>query len=342
MSNRPPEPPFFQGNLLADPSSTRSVHAATLTELPEGNLLAVWFGGTREGAKDVALYQATFDRDLRTWSNPRVLTAPKEVQGELGRYIRKVGNAALFTDSSGKVWLFFVTVSLGGWSTSMVNFKTSEDGGTSWSAARRLVSSPFLNLSTLVRSAPFQWADGTIGLPVYHELVGKFGELLRLDREGRVLQKIRLTSGRHSLQPVIVSFDEENGLALLRNCGHPSGAILAQRTTNAGENWLPASPLSLPNPNSAVAALRLQDDSLLLAYNHASSRRRNLSLALSKDAGQTWQLLQTVEEMDIPEAEFSYPSLVESADGFVHLVYTWNRTHIKHLTFNQSWLRSLL
>jgi predicted neuraminidase len=336
------ESPFFQESFIADPSSTPSVHAASLTTLPDGNLLAVWYGGTREGAKDVALYQATFDQRSRTWSPPRVLTEPKEVQQELGRYIRKVGNPVLFTDSSGKIWLFFVTTSMGGWSTSMVNYKTSEQAGESWSATRRLISSPFLNISTLVKGEPFQWADGTLGLPVYHEFLGKFGELIRLNDQGQVMEKIRLTNGRHSLQPVIVSFDEENGLAFLRNCGDPSGGILAQRTADAGENWSSLSSLSLPNPNTPVAALLLRDNSILLAYNHSSSNRRHLWLARSTNAGQTWQQLHALEQTDRTDAEFSYPALVQSGDGIVHMLYTWNRTHIKHVSFNRSWLKTLL
>jgi predicted neuraminidase len=341
LESRGVETPFFRESFVADPSPTPSVHAASATALPNGELLSVWYGGTREGAKDVAIYKARFDQRARTWSTPEMITDPKQVQNELGRYIRKIGNPTVFSDSSGKVWLFFVTVSLGGWSTSMINYKTSEDGGQSWSEARRLVSSPFLNISTLVRGEPFEWADGTIGLPVYHELVGKFGELIRLDPEGRVVEKIRLSSGRHSLQPVIVSLDEENGLGFLRNCGHSSGAILAQRTTDAGDQWTPLEPINLPNPNAAVAALRLRDRSILLAYNHASNNRRNLWLALSRDAGQSWRPIHALEEMDLPDAEFSYPSMVESSDGAVHMLYTWNRTHIKHVTFNESWVKGL-
>jgi predicted neuraminidase len=36
--------------------------------------------------------------------------------------------------------------------------------------------------------------------------------------------------------------------------------------------------------------------------------------------------------------EFSYPSLIRTARGEFHLLYTWNRAYIKHVRFNQAWL----
>lgn len=46
---------------------TRSVHASTLAVLTNGNILAAWYGGSREGAGDVAIYMATHDSKTKTW-----------------------------------------------------------------------------------------------------------------------------------------------------------------------------------------------------------------------------------------------------------------------------------
>jgi predicted neuraminidase len=345
LSNETAEGAWFRTGFIFDPSPTPTVHASCLTELPDGRLLAAWFGGTREGAGDVLIYQSTFDPRDQSWSEPGPLIGPKETQRDLGRYIRKVGNPVLFTDSRAKVWLFYVTVSLGGWSTSHISFITSEDAGRSWSPSRRLVTSPFLNISTMVKGAPFEWSDGAIGVPVYHECLGKFGELLRLSSEGRVLDKIRLTSGRHSIQPVIVPSDERNAIAFLRNCGHPSRAILTQFSLDAGQHWSPLQPLSLPNPNSAIAAVRLPDGSMVLAYNHTTSQRRNLSLASSRDEGRSWQRFYTLEDSteestEATKGSFSYPCIIRADDGTIHVAYTWNRTRIKHAMFNEEWVRA--
>jgi predicted neuraminidase len=36
--------------------------------------------------------------------------------------------------------------------------------------------------------------------------------------------------------------------------------------------------------------------------------------------------------------EFSYPFLLQTHQGEFHLAYTWNRSFIKHVQFNQAWL----
>jgi len=336
---------FYRAAFIADPSPTPSVHAATLAELPDGRVLAAWFGGTREGAGDVMIYGSFFDPRTQAWDEPRILTGPKTAQRELRRYVRKVGNPVLYSDAEGEVWLFFVTVSFGGWSVSHLSYTSSNDGGRTWGATRRLVTSPFMNISTLAKGNPIKWADGSVGLPVYHEFLGEFAELLRLGSDMKVVDKVRMTSGRHSMQPVVVPMDEEQAVALLRNSGHPSGAVLSQRTEDAGRSWSRVEPVSLPNPNAAIAALRVSDDLALLVYNHGESGRSNLSLAISRDAGVSWETVHAFEEGggagDTLE-EYSYPWLSMASDGTIHLAYTWKRTHIKHATFNEPWIRSLL
>ena len=52
--------------------------------------------------------------------------------------------------------------------------------------------------------------------------------------------------------------------------------------------------------------------------------------------GRTWTRIATLAEE--PGADFSYPFLMQARDGEVHLVYTWQRKAIKHITFNAAWL----
>src|SRR5690606_15349604 len=133
----------------------------------------------------------------------------------LGRNIRKLGNPVIGTAPDGRLWLFYVSVSVGGWAGSAINFMTSDDEGKTWSQAKRLITSPFLNISTLVRGRPVFHSDGTIGLPVYHEFLGKFPEYLRIDQAGRVIDKTRMGYGRDSLQPSTVVLSETQAVSLL-------------------------------------------------------------------------------------------------------------------------------
>ena len=159
-----------------------------------GKLSAFWFAGSREGGRDVEIHSANFSSEEHRWSAEKAVVTRLTVQSDLHRYIRRLGNPVAARDGNGKLWLFFVSTSIGGWSTSAVNMMTSIDEGRTWSPVRRLITGPFLNISTLVKSVPFFYRDGSLGLPVYHELFAKYGEILRLDSTGRVIEKQRLNA----------------------------------------------------------------------------------------------------------------------------------------------------
>ena len=176
---------------------------------------------------------------------------------------------------NGKIWLFFVSVSVGGWGGSSINMIESNDEGRTWSRAKQLVTSPFFNISTLVRNKPVQYQDGTIGLPIYHEFLRKFGEIIRLDESGEIIGKIRLSHGTSTLQPTIVAESESDAVVLLRNAGDKPRQILRLKTSDSGYSWSKAEALDLPNPDAAIDALSFQNRTLLvLSLIHISEPTR--------------------------------------------------------------------
>jgi len=323
-------------------SAERSVHSATAAEISGGRLRAFWYGGSREGAADVAIYTSVYSPVDGTWSPERAVVTREDAQRHLQRYLRKLGNPVVGRDRNGRLWLFFVSVTVGGWGGSAINLTVSEDEGETWSAPRRLIASPFLNISTLVKGVPLLLSDGTIALPAYHEFLGKFGELLRLDGEGRVLGKTRLSWGGSSLQPVIVPRSETEAVGFMRYAGDPPARILMIRTADAGARWSAPVRTALPNPNAAVASVLLAGGPLVLAFNNAEENREELSLALSSDFGGTWRVVRNLEAESLPPrapvAEYSYPWIMQDSSGDVHVLYTWGRTRIKHAVFNRAWL----
>lgn len=130
----------------------------------------------------------------------------------------------------------------------------SDDIGVYWSAPRQLITPPFLSISTQIRSAPVFHVDGSIGLPVYHEFLGKFAEYLYLSADGDVIDKFRISHGNNSLQPAIVPVGGQRGIALLRYAGTTHHRVLASRTEHAGQSWSEPYPLVPSNPNSSLAA----------------------------------------------------------------------------------------
>lgn len=313
--------------------ATPMVHSATAVELADGRLRAFWYGGSREGAKDVALFTSVFDPDRAEWGRETVVLTRRDARDELRRYVRKLGNPVAFRDSRGRLWLFYVSVFFGGWSGSSVNFTTSEDGGLTWARSRRLVTSPLLDVSTLVKGPAIEYADGSLGLPVYHELLGKFGEMLRIGADGRLLDKARLSSRRTSLQPVVVPLTDRQAVAFLRASGSSPRRVLAVRTEDAGRSWGTLETTSLPNPDAAVSALRAGAD-VLLAYNDSDTDRATLAIARSRDGGRSFELASVVDAPE-PVRELAYPWLLETRSGDLHLLYTWNRERIAHVWFRR-------
>jgi predicted neuraminidase len=335
----PPVVPIFEDRLVYTHRLTRFAHSPTLTEAANGDLLVVWFGGTGEGRPSIGLYQSTYRPRVGVWTPPRLVTDRDQTRAELGRYVFTIGNPTLWTAPEGDLYLFYVTSWAAGWSGSSVSLKISRDHADTWSPAQRLVVSPFFNSGTLVRNTPFPYSDGTIGVPAYHELFGVFPELLRVNREGVALGKVRIDYGRRSLQPSIVVLNENRALALLRPRPREERAarVLRAETNDAGQSWSQPTPLDLLNPGSSVVGLRLSDGSILAATNSSTTSRNDLSLARSLDAGESWNVVTAIEHSEQGQ-QFAYPTLLQATDGRIHLAYAWDYARIKHVEFNTAWL----
>jgi len=111
----------------------------------------------------VTIETAVFDPRIGRWSPERMVASRASTQRALFRYVKKLGNPVAARAADGSLALFYVTVSLGGWGGSSITTITSHDEGETWSPARRIITSPFFNLSTLVKGRAFAYADGTLG-----------------------------------------------------------------------------------------------------------------------------------------------------------------------------------
>lgn len=321
-----------------------SVHAGSAILLNDGNLRAFWFAGSREGATDVVIQTAVFDAKSGSWASPEVVIDRVAAEKGLSRYIKKLGNPLPARSSQGKLQLYFVTVSVGGWAGSSISWMESSDEGISWSRPQRLITSPALNLSTLIKAPGFDFTDGTQGLPVYHEWMGKFGELIRIDG-GRVIDKRRMSSGRALLQPIVFIDAPEKAVAYFRQARSAGPARIASaQTENAGQSWASGIDLDLANPNAAIAGLQLSNGDRLIALNDLELARHRLVLAIAPAGTSNWNVIAELESdqtlINGLHREFSYPSLLLGANGEVHLLYTYDRKKIKHVQFDPRWIES--
>jgi predicted neuraminidase len=332
--------PYFSEQFINPVLRGRMVHAASICQLKDGSLAAVWYGGSREGASDTAIYLSTRHPGVSpSWSKPKVVVNGEIASGELRRYVKTVGNCIIFTDYDDRLWLIYVTVSVGGWSGSSLDLKTSSDAGTNWTTSQRLTLSPFLNLAELVRNDPLSLVDGGFTIPIYHEFVGRFPELLRIGagvQDSPVFfRKSRMAGGRSYIQPTIVPYGPTAAVAFYRNCSDARRVGIAF-TGDAGATWSAPRNLDLPNPDSALNALLLSNGNILVAFNDSQHSRENLRLAVSRDRGVNWIRVATLDDMN--DQEFSYPYMIKGQNGMIHMVYTWGRKRIKYVQFNEAWI----
>ncbi len=335
--------PIYQVSFASN-AITAEVHSAGAVELNNGDIRAVWYGGTREGHADVAIYTNLWSASNKQWGQEQIAIDLETTRKGSGRYARKLGNPIITRGSDNNLWLFYVSA-VGGWATSSINLSISRDEGESWEPPRRLITSPALNISTMVKGGAIRFTDGSIGLPVYHEFLAKFGELLRLDKDGDVIDKTRLAWGRDSLQPVILPYSEQEAVSYLRYAGDPPNRILAQYSDNAGLSWPEPFKTDLPNPNAAITGISINGGRrLLMVFNDHPEERDKLSLAVSDDQGEHWGVIHIFEKWNKDwkgkNQGYSYPSLIQTNNGDFHLVYSWNVQKIKHVHFNQAWLES--
>lgn len=337
------EAPQFISAFIGHAGTLGVAHCPSICQLSDGRLATVWYAGSREGAKDVSIWLSRSDNPKKPsdtnidWEPPRALVDRQSASAELSRYVKKVGNPIIFTDHRDRTWLIYVSIAVGGWSGSSLNVKCSLNGGETWSNSERLILSPLANLSELVRANPVLMKSGRIAIPIYHESIVKFSELLWLDwkQDKVVWGKTRMTGGPSLLQPTIVPLDERRAVSYHRD--HQRRGTPWQETLDAGKTWSPIAMTGLPNSDSSVAGLRLSNGSVLLALNDNSQNRHDLTLVLSKDGTTDWQRIIVLENQT--GMEFCYPSMIRGRDGFIHLVYTWKRERIRYLAFNEAWLQ---
>jgi predicted neuraminidase len=325
-------------------SGAPSVHAASLIALKDGAVRAFWFAGSREGAADVVINTAVYDSRSARWSAPTVVMDRVSAEKGLSRYIAKLGNPVPARMADGRIQLFVVTVSIGGWAGSSISTVISDDEGLTWSQPARLITSPLINLSTLVKAPPLQFSDGSLGLPAYHEWIGRFGEFLRLDVH-QVIDKRRMSSGRGAIQPVVFVDDAQEASAFFRQTRASSQAkkIPVSETKNAGQSWQVTADLAIANPNSALASLTLVDGTRLMVLNDIEVGRYRLVMLMRKQGSTEWELIQVLEDDESlandQRREYSYPYLITADGKDAHLAYTWNRKKIRHIYFPAAWFK---
>jgi predicted neuraminidase len=338
VENTSSEAPYFAEDFVNQARPGVICHVSAIAVAGKDKLICTWYAGSREAAPDVAIYSAFFQEKTGTWTEPQVLLDRRQSSAELKRWVRKLGNAVVMNDRRGGLWLFYATM-LGGWSTATLNDKVSRDEGRTWSVSRKLILSPFFNLTNNVKNKGLNLSQGAFLLPVYHELLHKFSQVMLVRPEGEIprFEMRRMTQTGKAIQPALIPQNEESLAAFFRNAaGGGQSHILKAESRDEGQDWSGLTATSLPNPDSGFDMIRLAGGAILGAINKSFHDRSNLTLVVSRDEGKTWEVLRVLE--DTPGKAYAYPSLTR-AGQYYHLTYSYEKHRIKHVVFNDAWLK---
>lgn len=314
--------------------SFKSCHASTLVVLPNGDIIAAWFGGTAEGAGDTAIW---LSRQVHgRWTLPVKIADQQGVPH---------WNPVLFQSEEEIVYLFYKTGQpIPRWQTMVM---TSRDQGRIWTAPRPLVEGDYGGRGP-VKNKPIRLKNGAWLAPAsienehweaFVDITTDQGKtwtkspLVPIERT-LIPEKNKVQSpfpvpefsvrGQGIIQPTL--WESKPGVVhmLLRST---QGYIYRSDSQDAGKTWCTVYPTTLPNNNSGIDLTPLSHGELVLVYNPSGENwgeRTPLVISISLDNGETWEHVLTLEQ---GAGEYSYPAVVSRGND-IYLTYTWRRERI--------------
>lgn len=315
---------------VCNPLPTANCHASTVLPLPDGTVLAAWFGGTKESTPDVDIWYAR--RDENGWGEPKRITYHSKIPH---------WNPVLFLRENGEIILYFkVGKNIPPWRTF---FCVSKDNGISFDAPRELVPGDRSGGRGPVKNKCIRLSDGRVLAPASNELRGwncfvdtsfddgitwKKGAKIKTKQIAPILNSLnRYTSNLiPMIQPTLWESAPGKVHMLTRTA---VGKAYRSDSEDYGETWCTAYETSLLNNNSGLDVVKTPDGSLWLISNPVGENwgeRSPLTLQKSTDNGLTWETVVTLEEEKL-DSEFSYPA-IEYMDGALYIAYTYERLNV--------------
>ncbi|MBC7321211.1 exo-alpha-sialidase [bacterium] len=309
-------------------------HASNILELSNGDILAVWYAGTYETSPDEAILMSRLKKNSKNWEEPKVLV---DTPGKAD------GNPVLF-EGNGKVYLFYVTIEggglpenvgsnypeaiktgtsiKGGWDTCPIKYKISTDFGETFGEERIFRK----EWGWMIRNKLLRLSNGEVLFPMYDEVNWK--AIFGLSKDLKAWEFTGyITTPKGCIQPAVVELEEGHLLCFLRT---RDGFIYRTESYDYGRSWDRSEPTTLKNPNSGIDLIKLKDGKLVVVFNDSFDKRTPLNIGLSEDNGKNWKIW----DLETGEGEYSYPSVIQSGNGLIHLVYTYRRETIRHLVLS--------
>ncbi|MBL8232200.1 MAG: exo-alpha-sialidase [Bryobacterales bacterium] len=308
-------------------------HPASITELHNGDLYLVYYGGKGEYANDTSVFGSRKKKGAAKWSEPRVIAHDP---------FRSVGNGVIWEAPDRTLWLFYVVRFGDTWSKSRIAAKISKDSGETWSDSSLIA----LEEGMMVRGRPIVLSNGDYLLPIYHEVgedresVGAGSTSSFLRYQPKTMEWVptgRIRSRKGNIQPAPAEVSPGRLIAYCRRGGDyeatTEGWMVRAESSDYGQTWSEGVDSKFQNPNAGVDFLKLRNGHLLLVYNDSMTKRTPLTVAISTDQDKSYPHRKNIAD---GPGDFAYPTAIQTSDGKIHIIYTSDRRSvIRHAIFTE-------
>lgn len=371
------KPPIISETLIF-PQQDKHVHGSSIVSLPNGDFLATWFQGSGERtADDVRIMGARLKKGEYQWSFPFLMADTKNIPDcnpvlflnskgklflvwvavEANRWeysILRFRTSIDYLNAGAPVWNWQDNILLKPGdkfaTETEKNFKLLPKAELAWSEFAPSYDEMIIEASKdlrkrsigwMTRIKPLQVGEGKILLPLYSDGYN-FSIVAISEDDGDSWRPSLPIISRGGIQPALVRKKDGSITAYLRDNGDAPNRVQISESKDMGESWSVAVKSAIPNSGSSVELLVLKDGKWAFIGNDLEAGRFRLSMYFSIDEGKSWKYKTVLEEVLPGKGGFSYPSLIETADGILHITYSFLTENkgesIKYVEVNPSLL----
>lgn len=367
--------PEYSGELIFPQESWHN-HSSSVVELPNHDLLVVWFHGSGERtADDVLIRGARWNHVTKKWTAPFLMAdAPGFPET----------NPVLFLDSQKRLFFLWPLIVAHKWETALMKYRISTDyqqadGPPKWEFQDNIVLMPknivektkafvapeiaangpraeqakkllehasdeyFSRMGWFTRTHPLELPSGRILVPMYSDGYS-YGIMAISNDHGYTWSASEPLVGAGSIQPSVVRRTDGTLVAYMRDNGPPPKRAHISISQDDGMSWSQARDTEIPNPGTSLENIRLNNGHWIMVYNDLESGRYSLVAAISDDEGATWKWRRHLDGRPDKNvnSQYHYPSVIQASDGAIHVTYSYftpEGKSIKHVRMNEDWVK---
>jgi predicted neuraminidase len=188
----------------------------------------------------------------------------------------------------------------------------------------------------MTRIHPITVERGRILLPLYSDGFN-FSMVAISDDDGTTWRNSLPIVGRGPIQPALAVRKDGTVVAHMRDSGDAPARVHISTSSDNGESWTVSKKTDIPN-EASVELCVLKDGKWVFLGNDITDGRYQLSLYISDDEGSTWKWKELIEYQADKKGNFSYPCLIQTNDGLLHISYSYSlgegKKTIKHVVID--------